>query len=87
MNYLITLKCPKKCSFCFSKKINQVMSFVDFKKWVDIDLNRIGGDKIALLGGEPVTHRDFEKFLAYSLSKTKYVSVFSNLMSTNKTAI
>jgi len=85
MNYLITLKCPKKCSFCFSQKINQVMSLDNFKKWVDIDIERISKN-IALLGGEPITHPDFGKFVEYALAKNKAVSIFTNLMAPKKNA-
>jgi hypothetical protein len=62
-----------------------VMSLDDFKKWVDIDMERISKN-IALLGGEPVTHPDFGKFVEYALAKNKAVSIFTNLMAPKKNA-
>lgn len=86
MNYLITLKCPKKCSFCFSKKINQLMSLDEFKKWVDHDMEYLTKN-IGLLGGEPVTHPQFGEFLEYALLNSLRVSVFTNLMTTRKSSV
>ena len=80
MNYLITLKCPKKCSFCFSKKLNELMSFTDFQEFIQHDKKVFESKRISLLGGEPTTHPEFGKFLNYALEQYSSVSVFSNLM-------
>jgi hypothetical protein len=61
------------------------MSFDDYKKWVDIDMQYLD-KRIALLGGEPTIHAEFGNFLEYALTKTDKVTVFTNLMATKKNA-
>lgn len=86
MNYLITLRCPKKCSFCFSDKINSDMSFEKFQEYVDHAISNFPDHNIGILGGEPTVHPQFARMLHYAvtrrtLAKEKIkVIVFTNLM-------
>lgn len=86
MNFLITLRCPKKCSFCFSDKINADMPFEKFQDYVDRTVRDFPQHDIGILGGEPTVHPQFARMLAYALTrrtaqkKRLKVVVFSNLM-------
>lgn len=71
----ITTRCNMKCPHCAYNCTSRGkdMSFNVFKAGVDFD-----SEHVSIGGGEPTLHRDFEKFLFYSLANAEYVWLATN---------
>jgi hypothetical protein len=71
----LTSACPFKCSnctrFCGSHEHPFFMEFGEFKKAVDslVEYSKLPHALVGFMGGDPLLHRDFEKFCDYALSK------------------
>lgn len=85
MNYIITHKCNKGCSYCFAQEKRSAlykegadeMTVEQFYTFLmkDKDAN------VKLLGGEPTSHPQFEQFLETVLTKTnKSLNIISNFL-------
>lgn len=73
MNLVLTTRCAKKCSFCFTdedgKNVDNEMSMEDVVKVFDNFFSRtMGPPSVKLLGGEPTQYSNFEEVLDLSLS-------------------
>ena len=81
MNFLITMVCPKKCSFCFSKKTKDEMSLEDFKRYADIAIDVLDQSHVGFVGGEPTAHPNLVSMMEYVLyEKNRPVALFTNLL-------
>lgn len=94
MNIILTSKCSKGCSFCFTdddgKKENNEMLFTDVIKLCDTFLTKKGGPRsVNLLGGEPTQYSNFlqvyreifeEKYHQYD----RTTNLISNLLCNHK---
>jgi len=81
MNFIITPKCNKNCSFCFARKwresCKQDMSWDTFKTLVEKT------EIVKLLGGEPTLHPNFIDFVQYAIKKKKIITIVTNLLINN----
>ena len=86
-NIMINENCNQKCPYCFACEFVNVkknnMTFDNFKKAVDFILTGYEGRKvgqIGVIGGEPLLHPDFDKFIKYLIDKedVKKVTIFTN---------
>ena len=73
MNLILTTRCAKGCSFCFTddddKKVNNEMDIDDAKMLLDNFYSRPKGPpNIKILGGEPTQYSKFPEVLAMILS-------------------
>ena len=86
-NILINENCNQRCPYCFASEFVNVkknnMSFENFKKAVDFILTGYEGNKagqIGIIGGEPLLHPEFDRFMEYLNNKeeVKKVTIFTN---------
>jgi organic radical activating enzyme len=86
MNLILTSRCQKGCSFCFTddenKLIHNEMSYENVKKIMDQFFTNLTTTKnIKLLGGEPTQHSQFIEILQLVLSyKMVHVNLISNFL-------
>ena len=81
---MINEVCNQRCSYCFAsefvnKKRND-MSFLNFKKAVDFICTAKQFNRVGVIGGEPLLHPQFDKFISYleNNEKVKRFVVFTN---------
>lgn len=76
---MINEVCNQRCSYCFASefvnKIRNDMSFDNFKKAVKFINSGNKSNRVGLIGGEPLLHPHFDKFVNY-LDKNKDVKRF-----------
>lgn len=86
MNLIITDRCNRSCPYCFAQEKvrlsggeanTRLMSLADLAYCVDF-LVRSGNGELKLLGGEPTTHPDFQRFVETGLAHGLTVTVFTN---------
>ena len=77
----ITQNCNLICRHCYENssraKCTPEMSFENFKIVVDF-LKRMGGDRIQLVGGEPLIHSQIETLILYAADRFSFVEIFTN---------
>ncbi len=90
MNLLLTTKCYSNCKFCFvpkeTKKEQNEMSFLQFKKYID-HINKLykkNKPVIGILGGEPTLAKDFPMIIGYAKSYTGGIRLYSSLITDTK---
>ena len=87
-NIMINRVCNLKCPYCFANEfVNQKecvvhesnMTFENFKKAVDF-ICRTPGERVGIIGGEPLLHPDINKMIKDSIDKNEIrdVIVFTN---------
>lgn len=89
MDFMITTKCTLQCEQCsslmpyYNEKTHYVENFESFKKYLDALLKQV--DKInrfAIIGGEPLLHKDLPKMIEYASKKKQITTI---VMITNGT--
>jgi radical SAM protein with 4Fe4S-binding SPASM domain len=92
-NLLFTNVCNRNCPYCFAKEKtgnfsedmnsglekSNYISFDNLVKFLDF-LDVTNEKYFSVLGGEPILHPEFGKFIRYSLSRNFAITVFTNGM-------
>jgi len=73
-NVVITTKCDKNCSYCFSEKTNREYSLLELEALV----NHPEITHINILGGEPLIHSEIESILFYLNQSNINYSLMTN---------
>ena len=77
----ITPRCNCRCLHCYENSspgnISSDMTW-DSYVYVISELIRLGVRRVQLIGGEPLMHKDFKRFIEYIGDKFEYVEVFTN---------
>lgn len=63
--------CPNQCKFCSSNSCidkERIISFDDFKRFIDYFISEGGIEELSLSGGEPFLHPDLFKMVEYAKS-------------------
>jgi radical SAM protein with 4Fe4S-binding SPASM domain len=84
MNFILTYNCPSGCSYCFMPKRNGGvdMPFETFKRLLDHTAVLYKGKRlpsVGLLGGEPLSVKDFPFIAAYASAYKGGVKLYTSL--------
>ncbi len=76
----VTDRCNLACIHCYNgsaRESGKEMSFEHFQFAVG-ELKNIGVDKIQLIGGEPLLHKDLRRMISYCRDRFSFLEVFTN---------
>jgi len=80
MNLILTERCDKRCSFCFTPATKKTRGAVMGLETIAALLERFSSEDYQLLGGEPTQHPRFRQVLELFEERGKQASLVSNLL-------